>query len=149
MATSSCITSLPCTFAFHGNFVTWPYSNLFKSSSIVISYATFTVIGSNILCNSFFLGKKIANHLYTYESWPMLLIQVQTFEWKIRYFFRYHHGNNIYLKKHDQKYRSTLKGVSGTCLSSRSLEEISASIQFYCDFFPTFSWTAVLTHPKF
>ena len=59
MTTSSYITSLPRTFAFHGNLVTWPYSNLLKSPSIVISYATFTVIGSKILCNSFISGKKL------------------------------------------------------------------------------------------
>ena len=139
MTASSYITSFPWTFAFHGNLVTWPYSNLLRSPSTVISHATFAVIGSKTPCNSFISGKKIANHLYTYESWLILLIQVQTLEWKIRYFFRYHHGNNIYLKKHDQKYRSTLKGVSGACLSNRSLEEISALIQFYCDFVPTFS----------
>ena len=139
MSVSSYITSLPWTFAFHGNLVTWPYSNLLKSPSIVISHATFAVIGSKTLCNSIISGKNIASHLYTYESWLILLIKVQTFEWKIRYFFRYHQGNNIYLKKHDQKNRSTLKGVSSTCLFNRSLEEISASIQFYCDFAPTFS----------
>ena len=59
MTTSSCITSLPWTFAFHGNLVMWPYSNLLKSPSIVTSYATFTVIGSKILCNSFLSGKKL------------------------------------------------------------------------------------------
>ena len=59
MMASLCITSLPWTFAFHGNLVTWPYSNLLKSPSIVTSYATFTVIGSKILCNSFLSGKKL------------------------------------------------------------------------------------------
>ena len=79
MTASSYITSFPWTFAFHGNLVTWPYSNLLRSPSTVISHATFAVIGSKTHVTLLSQEKKLLTiyirmkvgwyYLFKYKLW--------------------------------------------------------------------------------